>query len=334
MINTKIYFVVYTTGFSGSLFLSKVLNSHKDVLCLHESEMFEAINIKEDGNIEERFFFELEEREKFARHFFFMSPFLQHYYNAYKAVGSVETGRFYPLPAIKILKDFAKYKNEMLKDSGIQLIFKTGFLLRSPIKVVNSFSKEFEKILNLILNHGMKEKIKKLDDFFGRVIGYAKEQKYISEYKISNLLDKFKDPYNRIFFSTTLCVMTFIKEVVKNIYDEKEDTVLFKLEDREKKELFEENLKKLTGQEYKLDDKIIEERVNQKHRSENELQILSEWGKEKTEIFLEVMYNCQEEIKNLGYSYIFNLLSNPDHIFYQNTTDKFFPLHRTFSASR
>lgn len=334
MSNEKIYFVVYTTGFSGSLFLSKVLNSHKDVFCLHESEMFEAIKIKEDGEIETKFFFELEEKEKFARHFFFMSPFLQHYYTGYKAVGSVETGRFYPRPAIKILKDFAKYKNEMLKDSGIQLKFKIGFLLRSPIKVVNSFSKEIEKILNIILDQGMKEKIKKLDKFFGGVIGYAKEQKYISEYEISNLLDKFKNPHHKIFFSTTLCVMTFIKEAVRSIYDEEKGIILFRLEDREKKELFEENLRKLTGQEYKLDDKIIEERVNQKYGSENEFQILSEWGKEKTEIFFEVMHKCQEEIKTLGYSYIFHLLSNPDHIFYRSTTDTSSHLHRTFSASR
>jgi len=334
MHSTKIYFVVYTTGFSGSLFLSKILNSHKDVFCLHESEMFEAIRIRDDGIVEERFFFELEEKEKFSSHFFFMSPFLQHYYNGYKAVGSVETGRFNPQPAIKILKDFVAYKNEILKDSGVQLDFRYGFLLRSPIKVINSFSKELEKILNVILNQNMKEKIKKLEEFFGKVVGYAKEQGYISEDKLSNLIEKFKNPYHRLFLFSTACVMTFLKDVTRSILNEKENIVIFRLEEKNKKDLFEEKLKKLTSQEYKLDEKILEEKVNQKHKSDDEISVLYDWGKEKREIFFDLMINCEEEIKILGYSYIFDLMSNLDHIYYQNITDISFPPRKISFASR
>jgi hypothetical protein len=326
--------VVYTTGFSGSLFLSKILNSHKDVFCLHESEMFEAIRIRDDGIVEERFFFELEEKEKFSSHFFFMSPFLQHYYNGYKAVGSVETGRFNPQPAIKILKDFVAYKNGILKDSGVQLDFRYGFLLRSPIKVINSFSKELEKILNIILNQNMKEKIKKLEEFFGNVVGYAKEQGYISEDKLSNLIEKFKNPHHRLFLFSTACVMTFLKDVTRSILNEKENMVIFRLEEKNKKDLFEEKLKKLTSQEYKLDEKILEEKVNQKHKSDDEISVLDDWGKEKREIFFDLMINCEEEIKILGYSYIFDLMSNLDHIYYQNTTDISFLPRKISFASR
>jgi len=89
--------------------------------------------------------------------------------------------------------------------------------------------------------------------------------------------------------------MTFIKEAVRSIYDEEKGIILFRLEDREKKELFEENLRKLTGQEYKLDGKIIEERVNQKHGSENEFQILSEWGEEKQKYSLKLCINAKKK---------------------------------------
>jgi hypothetical protein len=326
--------VVYTTGFSGSLFLSKILNSHKDVFCLHESEMFETIRIRDDGIVEERFFFELEEKEKFSSHFFFMSPFLQHYYNGYKAVGSVETARFNPQPAIKILKDFVAYKNEILKDSGVHLDFRYGFLLRSPIKVINSFSKELEKILAVILNQNMKEKIKKLEEFFGNVVGYAKEQGYISEDKLSNLIEKFKNPHQRLFLFSTACVMTFLKDVTRSILNEKENIVIFRLEEKNKKDLFEGKLKKLTAQEYKLDEKILEEKVNQKYKSDDEISILYDWGKEKREIFFDLMINCEEEIKILGYSYIFDLMSNLDHIYYQNITDISSPPRKISFASR
>jgi hypothetical protein len=61
---------------------------------------------------------------------------------------------------------------------------------------------------------------------------------------------------------------------------------------------------------------------------------LYDWGKEKREIFFDLMINCEEEIKILGYSYIFDLMSNLDHIYYQNITDISFPLRKTSFASQ
>ena len=298
-----LYFVIYSPGFSGSLFLSKVINSHKDVICLHETEMFEALKIHNDGKIETKFFFELNEKNKFSRHLFFMTPFLHHYFNAYKAVGTVETGRVNIEFSLNILEHYRRFQEE----SGKNVELKIGFLIRSPIKVINSLFREFSKIFYLIQSRD--EKISALERYFSAIAEYTVSKNYIKKDKLEGILEMSRKSGEILFLGSTIIVFSFSKEI-SNLMKENPKYTLFKLEEITKdKTIFEKKLKEITEQEYNLSESILKEKVNQKHNSEDETGVIKSWNRYQREIFLSVFENCEEELNLLGYGYILEYFS-------------------------
>ena len=301
--NKFLYFVIYSPGFSGSLVLSKVINSHKDVICLHETEMFEALEIHNDGKIETKFFFELNEKNKFSRHLFFMTPYLHHYFNAYKAIGIVETGRVNIGFSLNILENYRRFQEE----TGKNVELKIGFLIRSPIKVTNSFFKEFSKIFYFIGNQ--QEKISTLERYFSAIAEYAVSKNYVEKDKLEKILEISRKSGELLFLGSTLIVFSFVKEI-STLIKENPKYTLFKLEEITKyKTIFEGKLKEITEQYYDLNESILREKVNQKHNSEDETSVIKNWNEYQREIFLSVFENCDEELNLLGYWYILNYFS-------------------------
>jgi hypothetical protein len=302
------YFVVQSVGFSGSAFLSKVLNSHKDVISFHEVELRNSVSVADDKSYRVRLFFELEEHERMLGHFYYISNIadVTKYFKMYRAVGTVETRHFnFEFPEKSIPEIYERIQSVAPDSERIDIKF--AYLIRSPVKITNSLYSEFEKILFLLFsnrnqNPEIANKLKKFELYLNDSLLYA--IRFLQDNKvIENIVNK-QDLLLRVFGVCSMIVFAFFKYI--SLKDESSILILEKI--TSSKEEFEKKAKEITGEDYEIDEEILSQKVNVHQGKDDDRSIFDSWSKEKKAIFSLVFSNIKEELKRFGYGDVVNLL--------------------------
>ena len=299
------YFVVQSVGFSGSAFLSKVLNSHKDVICFHEVELRNAVSISDNQSYRIRLFFELDETERMLGHFYNISS-VHKYFTMYRAVGTVETRHFnFELPEQYIPEFSSKVYSIAPSDRKPEIKF--SYLIRSPVKTTNSLYSEFEKILVWLFgnkndNPEVESKLKMFESYLNNALIYA--VRFLQDKKTVEAITKKPDPLVRTFGVCSMIVFSFFKY----IYTKDRRYIIILEEITSDKRKFQEKAKEITGEDYSIDEETLGEKVNVHQGKDSNREIIDSWSREKRDIFSFVFSNCKEELISFGYRDIIDIL--------------------------
>ena len=300
------YFVVQSVGFSGSAFLSKVLNSHKDVMCFHEVELRNSVNIADDNkSYRIRLFFELDETERMLGHFYNISK-VHKYFAMYNSVGTVETRHFnFELPEQYIPELTSKVYN-VVSPSEKRPEIKFSYLIRSPVKTTNSLYSEFEKIILFLFgnkeNPEVEIKLKVFESYLNNVIVYA--LRFLQDKKTVEMITGKPDPLVRTFGVCSMIVFSFFKYI-----STKDRRYIVTLEEiTSDKTKFEEKAKEITGENYNISDDVLREKVNVHQGKDSDIEIMESWSREKRDIFSFVFSNCKDELISFGYKDVIDIL--------------------------
>lgn len=122
------YFVILTTGHTGSAWLAKILNSHFDVMCFHELEF---ITYALGWPPRVRAYFEFTPEEKLRNLLYLFSP-SHRYGDSYQALGAIPTGG--ELSVQRTTDDVAAYFPDA--------VARTRFfvLTRNPVSQIHSYT--------------------------------------------------------------------------------------------------------------------------------------------------------------------------------------------------
>ncbi|MDL1971359.1 MAG: glycosyltransferase [Candidatus Desulfofervidaceae bacterium] len=259
------YFVVCTSGHTGSAFLSKILNSHLDVICFHEFGLSSKYAQ----------FYEFSQ-EEIKNSYAYLFGTTHHYGDTYRVIGTVET-----FPKLTVEDVVHKLP------PALQSMIFFFYWVRHPILVINSAYREMLKYINTPWGKGY---LKKLEDDLKKL-----EETFKSDPEAKEIKERLKicTKEEKLFFMKCLQHLSFLKNEIKPNLKNSFSIESFTADINKTKEI----LKRITGLSYDhLSKDMLGDRCNVKAGGKSPQKVFDTWPSSFKEIFRRLIWEKDEEL--------------------------------------